>query len=94
MADYISRCCTGTARQVNINFTPRESEQINYPNGIIRKAWFLFFNNLPQSKSAAIADIATADATDLPTAIALANANKAKINELLTAFRKAGIINQ
>lgn len=35
----------------------------------------------------AIAAIATADATDLPTAIALANANKAKINAILAAMK-------
>lgn len=37
-------------------------------------------------------DITTADATDEATAIALANANKAKINELLAKMRTAGII--
>lgn len=42
--------------------------------------------------AAAVADIATADATDLPTVIALANASKAKINELLGALRTAGHI--
>lgn len=38
----------------------------------------------------AIADIATADAADLATAIALANATKAKVNELLAALRING----
>jgi hypothetical protein len=41
---------------------------------------------------AALADIATANASDLPTAIALANASKAKINALLAAMRAAGIL--
>jgi hypothetical protein len=35
----------------------------------------------------AITPIAVADATDEPTAIALANANKAKINELIAALK-------
>ena len=35
----------------------------------------------------AITPIATADATDLPTAIALANASKAKFNALLAAIK-------
>lgn len=42
--------------------------------------------------AAAVADIATADATDLATAQALANANKAKINALLAALRTAGLL--
>lgn len=42
--------------------------------------------------SAAVADIATADATDLDSAVALANANKAKINALLAALRTAGLL--
>lgn len=40
----------------------------------------------------AIADIAVANATDLATAEALANANKAKINAILAALRLAGVI--
>ncbi len=40
----------------------------------------------------AVADIATANASDLPTAITLANASKAKINELLAALRVSGAI--
>lgn len=39
-----------------------------------------------------VADIAVPDATDLATAQALANANKAKINELLSVLREAGIL--
>lgn len=45
-----------------------------------------------EGPQAAIADIATADATDLASAQALANANKAKINAILAALRAAGII--
>lgn len=38
---------------------------------------------------AAVADIATADAVDLATAITLVNAVKAKVNQLLAAMRTA-----
>jgi predicted RecA/RadA family phage recombinase len=41
---------------------------------------------------AAIANIATADATDLTTAEALANATKAKVNALLSELRLLGIL--
>lgn len=36
---------------------------------------------------AALTPVATADATDLATVIALANANKAKINQIITALK-------
>jgi len=36
---------------------------------------------------AALTPVATADATDLATAIALANANKAKINAIIAALK-------
>lgn len=45
-----------------------------------------------EGPQAAEADIATADATDLATAEALANACKAKINALLAKLRIVGII--
>lgn len=45
-----------------------------------------------EGPQAAIADIATADATDLASAEALANATKAKFNTLLAELRLAGII--
>ena len=41
---------------------------------------------------AAEADISTADATDLPTAQALANATKVKVNALLAKLRTLGLI--
>lgn len=44
------------------------------------------------TKQAAIADVSTANATDLATAQALANANKVKINAILAVLRSAGII--
>jgi hypothetical protein len=42
-----------------------------------------------QSAIAALTVIATADATDLPSAIALTNANKAKINAIIAALKTA-----
>lgn len=36
---------------------------------------------------AALTNITTADATDLPTAIALANATKAKVNAIIAALK-------
>lgn len=41
-------------------------------------------------KAAAVADVATANATDLPTAIALANQLKTTVNALLASKRTAG----
>lgn len=43
----------------------------------------------PNANVAGIAAIATADATDLPTAVALANATKARVNELIAALKAA-----
>ncbi len=44
------------------------------------------------SPAAAVANIATPDATDLASAEVLANANKAKINALLVSLRAAGLL--
>jgi hypothetical protein len=44
------------------------------------------------AQGSAIADVSTADATDLASAIALANANKAKINSILAMLRTHGLI--
>lgn len=41
----------------------------------------------PNTNVAGVATIATADATDLATAIALANATKARVNQLITALK-------
>jgi hypothetical protein len=43
-------------------------------------------------QASAIADVSTADATDLTSAIALANANKAKVNAILSMLRTHGLI--
>jgi hypothetical protein len=44
------------------------------------------------ARQTAIADVSTADATDLTSAVALANANKAKINTILAMIRTHGLI--
>lgn len=42
------------------------------------------------TQAAHVANVTTVNATDLATAEALANANKAKINEILAAMQAAG----
>lgn len=54
--------------------------------------WVLSTSAAITVPTVAVADIATADATDLTAAEALANANKAKINDLLAKLRTAGIV--
>ena len=64
----------------------------------VRKALYDIGVNLTRLKAAftgnatAITDVTTANATDLATAQALTNANKAKINALLAELRLRGII--
>lgn len=64
----------------------------------VRSALYNLGINLTRLKNAftgnatAITDVSTANATDLTTAQALANANKAKINALLAELRLRGII--
>ena len=70
---------------------PRESHPFTQDKRLIDRIWYKFLSDLP-TRSDAVADIATADATNLATAITLANANKAKINELLQNLRTAGIL--
>lgn len=43
-------------------------------------------------KASHVANIVTADATDLASAEALSNANKAKINEILAALQAASLM--
>jgi hypothetical protein len=84
---------------VNSTITPPKRAEVltndkNYPT--VRVSRFFeevssSFEGLPDYL-ANVADISTADATDLTTAIALANANKAKINELLAALQTAGVM--
>lgn len=54
-------------------------------DGIVRADGF----SGPNANVAGVATIATADATDLATAIALANATKARVNQLITALKAA-----
>jgi hypothetical protein len=49
-------------------------------------------NQVITARQTAIADVSTADATDLTSAVALANANKAKINTTLAMLRTHGLI--
>ena len=44
------------------------------------------------AQGAAVADVSAANASDLATAITLANANKVAINALLASLRAAGLI--
>jgi hypothetical protein len=45
-----------------------------------------------KEQQSAIADVSTADATDLTSAISLANANKSKINSIIAMVRTHGLI--
>jgi len=58
------------------------------PNPAFTPEPVIVVGGLPtKTQVAALTPVATADATDLPTAIALANANKAKINAIITALK-------
>jgi hypothetical protein len=57
-------------------------------NTIADSQALLLANGLPAKTGiTAITAVAVVDATDLPTAIALTNANKAKINAILAAMK-------
>ena len=66
------------------------------PVGLADKKAALELIAAVDASSAAVAAnvtaIATVDATDLATAITLANANKAKINAILVALKAAGLM--
>lgn len=62
---------------------PRATPDMPFTN-----EWYKFLSRKIQP----IADVTTANATDLATAQALANANKAKINALLQSLRDSGIL--
>ena len=47
---------------------------------------------LPASQAAAVAAVSTANATDLPSAEALANQLKVSVNAILAALKAAGIM--
>tara|TARA_R100000656_G_scaffold123720_1_gene100609 strand:+ start:706 stop:1011 length:306 start_codon:yes stop_codon:yes gene_type:complete len=51
-------------------------------------------SSLAADPAAAVDDVDTADGSDAATTQALANANKAKINELLVSLRAAGFLEE
>jgi hypothetical protein len=58
------------------------------PNPAFTPEPVIVVGGLPtKTQVAALTNIATADATDLPTAIALANATKAKVNQIIAALK-------
>lgn len=58
------------------------------PNPAFSPEPVIVVGGLPtKTQVAGLTPVATADATDLATAIALANANKAKINAIITALK-------
>lgn len=58
------------------------------------KNWFRLPENIQSifETIGSIEDIDTADASDAATAITLANANKAKLNQILAAFREVSFV--
>jgi hypothetical protein len=70
------------------NIAPRPVEPLTDENGNVTRVWYNFLTG----GVGIVADVTTADATDLATAITLTNANKAKINEILQALRDGGIL--
>jgi len=70
------------------NIAPRPVEPLTDENGNVTRVWYNFLTG----GVGIVADVTTADATDLASAIALANANKAKINALLQSLRDGGIL--
>lgn len=58
------------------------------PNPDLAPQPMVVVGGLPtKTQVAGLTNVTTADATDLPTAIALANANKAKINQIIAALK-------
>lgn len=58
------------------------------PNPAFTPEPVIVVGGLPtKTQVAALTNITTADATDLPTAIALANATKAKVNQIIAALK-------
>lgn len=66
---------------------PTDRQSVVDAGGIVSKTWFGFFTQIARKLSAfgSVTTVATADATDLATVIALANALKAKQNEILNS---------
>lgn len=58
------------------------------PNPDLAPQPMIVVGGLPtKSQVAGLTNVTTADATDLATAIALTNANKAKINQIIAALK-------
>jgi len=56
--------------------------------GFFESVVYGYFDSVAaKSQIVALTPVATADATDLPTAVAMANANKAKINAIIAALK-------
>jgi hypothetical protein len=87
-------CPVGTSTgQVSVEFKSDQSSQfygdVTLNSGKVIK---VAGNQVVTARQTAIADVSTADATDLTSAVALANANKAKINTILAMLRTHGLI--
>lgn len=61
----------------------------NFPNGVESAQGFYgpVHGSLQQTGIQALTAVSTADATDLASAVALSNANKAKINAIIAALK-------
>jgi hypothetical protein len=91
---YWNGCKTGATS--SIRFMTLSEGEADFPNGSVNVASGYGFKvagtKVVDAQASAIADISTADATDLASAITLANANKAKINSVLAMLRTHGLI--
>lgn len=76
LALVVKQPAAGTTEYVTDAGQTVDPVPVYFPAGIPAKAAI-----------AALTPVSTADATDLPTAIALTNANKAKINAIIAALK-------
>lgn len=70
--------------------TPTSQIPVTERSGVASSSWFYFFADVAKwiTGASQIAPITTPDASDPTTTQALANANKAKINEILAALKQ------
>ena len=61
-------------------------------NTLVDRVETALATKLTAASATTLAAIDTADATTLTTAIALANANKAKLNDLISKLKTSGVI--
>ena len=59
---------------------------------MLRALWDAGGNQVVSARQAAVATVASADATDLASALTLANETKAQLNDLLAKLRTHGLI--